>query len=30
VPLAYTVFVLLGGVGLLLVYLDIVNPVRIG
>jgi membrane-associated protease RseP (regulator of RpoE activity) len=30
VPLAYTVFVLLGGVGLLLVYLDIVNPVRLG
>jgi len=30
VPLAYTVFVLLGGVGLLLVYLDIVNPVTIG
>ncbi|WP_448629701.1 M50 family metallopeptidase [Cellulomonas soli] len=30
VPLAYTVFVLLGGVGLLLVYADIVNPVTIG
>jgi len=30
VPLAYTVFVVLGGVGLLLVYLDIVNPVRLG
>jgi len=30
VPLAYTVFVLLGSVGLLLVYVDIVNPVRIG
>ena len=30
VPLAYTVFVVLGGVGLLLVYLDIVDPVRIG
>ena len=30
VPVAYAVFVLLGGMGLLLVYLDIVNPVRIG
>ena len=30
VPLAYSVFVLLGGVGLLLVYADIVNPVRLG
>lgn len=30
VPLAYTVFVLLGGVGLLLVYADLVNPVTIG
>lgn len=30
VPLAYSVFVLLGGVGVLLVYADIVNPVRIG
>lgn len=30
VPLAYTVFVVLGGVGLLLVYVDIVDPVRIG
>ncbi|MFC0646027.1 M50 family metallopeptidase [Cellulomonas phragmiteti] len=29
VPLAYTVFVVLGGVGLLLVYADIVNPVRL-
>ncbi len=29
VPLAYAVFVLLGGVGVLLVYLDIVNPVRL-
>lgn len=30
VPLAYTVFVVMGGVGLLLVYVDIVDPVRIG
>ena len=30
VPVAYAVFVLLGGLGLMLVYLDIVNPVRIG
>jgi len=29
VPLAYSVFVLLGAVGLLLVYADIVNPVQI-
>jgi membrane-associated protease RseP (regulator of RpoE activity) len=29
VPLAYAVFVLLGGVGLLLVYADLVNPVQI-
>lgn len=29
VPLAYTVFVLLGAVGLLLVYADIVNPITI-
>ncbi len=30
VPLAYTVFAVLGSVGLLLVYVDIVDPVRIG
>ncbi|UZN04859.1 M50 family metallopeptidase [Cellulomonas sp. S1-8] len=30
VPLAYTVFAVLGGVGLLLLYVDIVNPVRLG
>ncbi|GEK20716.1 M50 family metallopeptidase [Cellulomonas xylanilytica] len=29
VPLAYSVFVLLGAVGLLLIYADIVNPVQI-
>lgn len=29
VPLAYTVFVLLGAVGLLLIYADIVNPITI-
>ena len=29
VPLAYSVFVVLGAVGLLLVYADIVNPVQI-
>ncbi|WP_426595254.1 M50 family metallopeptidase [Cellulomonas sp. McL0617] len=29
VPIAYSVFVLLGGVGLLLVYADLVNPVQI-
>lgn len=30
VPLAYTVFALLGSVGLLLLYADVFNPVRIG
>ena len=29
VPLAYSVFVVLGAVGLLLIYADIVNPVQI-
>ncbi len=29
-PLAYTVFVLLAGLGLVLVYADLVNPVRLG
>ncbi len=29
VPVAYTVFILLGGVGLMLLYADIVNPVTI-
>lgn len=29
VPIAYSVFILLGGVGLLLVYADLVNPVQI-
>ncbi|WP_028047019.1 RIP metalloprotease [Cellulomonas sp. URHE0023] len=29
VPVAYSVFILLGGVGLLLVYADLVNPVQI-
>ena len=29
VPVAYSVFVLLAGVGLLLVYADLVNPVQI-
>ncbi|WP_421733269.1 M50 family metallopeptidase [Cellulomonas sp.] len=29
VPLAYSVFILLGAVGLLLIYADIVNPVQI-
>ncbi|GIG27984.1 M50 family metallopeptidase [Cellulomonas marina] len=30
VPLAYSVFVVLGGVGLLLAWADLVNPVRLG
>jgi membrane-associated protease RseP (regulator of RpoE activity) len=30
VPLAYGVFVLLAGLGVLLVYADIVNPISLG
>lgn len=30
VPLAYAVFVLLGGVGVLLIWADIVNPINVG
>jgi hypothetical protein len=29
VPLAYSVFIVLGALGLLLAYADIVNPVQI-